>query len=109
MAISLPRTWICTPSKDCSTTRSSSSRWPSRLAMRWLPGTEILTWVLATTPRMRGPDQVSGRGRFALMAEPLGGDLEKRLTEWLREARVDEDAQRRSRERWLRQQAEEDA
>src|SRR6266516_4411263 len=42
--ISLPRTWIST-GKEASTSRSSSSRWPRRPTIRWLPGTRILTWV----------------------------------------------------------------
>jgi len=39
----------------------------------------------------------------------FGGDLAARLERWAAEARVDEAARRRSRERWLRRQAEEDA
>ncbi|HEX6235832.1 MAG TPA: hypothetical protein VFZ68_01490 [Acidimicrobiales bacterium] len=38
-----------------------------------------------------------------------GADLSARLDRWAADARVDEAAQRRSRERWLRQQAEEGA
>src|SRR5262245_6119327 len=39
----------------------------------------------------------------------LGGDLAARLDRWVAEARVDEAARRRSRERWLRRQAEEES
>jgi small nuclear ribonucleoprotein (snRNP)-like protein len=39
----------------------------------------------------------------------LGGDLAARLERWAAEARVDEAARRRSRERWLRRQAEEES
>src|SRR5690606_35255177 len=38
-----------------------------------------------------------------------GAELSARLDRWAADARVDEAAQRRSRERWLRQQAEEGA
>ena len=37
----------------------------------------------------------------------IGGDLAARLERWAAEARVDEAARTRSRERWLRRQAEE--
>ena len=45
MEISLPRTTMWAPLNASSTRRSSSSRWPRRPAIRWLPGTRILTWV----------------------------------------------------------------
>jgi small nuclear ribonucleoprotein (snRNP)-like protein len=39
----------------------------------------------------------------------VGGDLEARLERWAAEARVDEAARLRARERWLRRQAEEES
>jgi hypothetical protein len=45
----------------------------------------------------------------ASLAGVLGGGLTARLDRWAAEARVDEAARRRSRERWLRQQAEEES
>jgi hypothetical protein len=39
----------------------------------------------------------------------IGGDLEGRLERWAAEARVDEAARLRTRERWLRRQAEEES
>src|SRR3954470_17693346 len=41
---------MSTSGKEDSMRRSSSSRSPSNGIMRWLPGTLILTWVLATGP-----------------------------------------------------------
>ena len=38
MAISLPRTWISTPGKAPSTSRNSSSRWPSKPGHQVIPG-----------------------------------------------------------------------
>ena len=45
---SLPRTAMWTSGNAASIRRSSSSRWPRRPAMRWLPGTRIFTGVPAT-------------------------------------------------------------
>jgi len=45
----------------------------------------------------------------AAAAELLGADITSRLERWAAEARVDDAARRRSRERWLQRQASEEA
>ena len=102
MAISLPRTWISTPLNADSTTRSNSSR-PRRSAMRWLPGTEILTWVVATRARVghmaamwRGRTEVRPsvtsrrclRLQIPALVGPTDGGWAARLQRWAAEARV---------------------
>jgi hypothetical protein len=102
--------------------------------MRWLPGTESLTWVRATKERCPGgqveatrsdPEPTAGHyARRVEIERPgddprvplpppgglLGGDgLVRRLEAWVADARADDAAARRSRERWLRQAAEEEA
>jgi hypothetical protein len=103
--------------------------------MRWLPGTEIFTWVLDTTPPgywpgVRSPDRFGARTvRCGPMADRAGdeawetalrrpdalvrGDratsFTARLDRWVAEARVDDAALQRSRERWLQEVAEQEA
>lgn len=104
--------------------------------MRWLPGTEILTWVVAKSPRLGGSLRgaarpVRSRARRGAVAATLapvdrrpprsdelrpvvpvdGGETSRTdgLERWAADARVAEAARARSRERWLRRQAEEDA
>lgn len=51
------------------------------------------------TPRLPGPDA---------LVDLLDDGLTRRLEQWAAEARVEDSARRRTRERWLRQQAEEE-
>ena len=68
--ISLPRTRICT-GNAASIMRSSSSRWPSRPTMRWLPGTRILTEVVGGGLDVRGAAKVrSGVARRSPRSRP---------------------------------------
>jgi hypothetical protein len=46
-------------------------------------------------------------GEPAIVAGLLGGGLAARIDRWAADARVDEAARLRARERWLRDQAEE--
>jgi hypothetical protein len=91
--------------------------------MRWLLGTEILIWVLDTTsPRLvlsapsavgvaydHGVDQdgddLPAAGGKARNEVPFA----QRLDAWVADARIDAAAEQRSRERWLRSAAEQDA
>jgi hypothetical protein len=56
---------------------------------------------------MDGPS-ADHRGEAAIVDGLLGEDLGARINRWAADARVDEAARARARERWLRQQAEEE-
>ena len=89
--------------------------------MRWLLGTEILTWVLDTTPSGYCPAPppppagslyaraVDDRGGEGLIGPADGVGFAARLDRWLADARVDDSAAGRARERWLHAAAEADA
>ncbi len=88
--------------------------------MRWLPGTEILTWVVATRAPGYAHRRLLRRGppgsvtpvlpphRPADLVGPRDGEWAARLERWAAEARVDAAAESRAREQWLRRQAEEE-
>lgn len=96
--------------------------------MRWLPGTEILTCVVATrAPGYAHRHEVRRVARRPCPRAPMAsvapvdppppvglvgpgdGGWVARLERWAAEARVDAAAEARAREHWLRRQAEEEA
>ncbi|MGH9229649.1 MAG: hypothetical protein ACRD07_13165 [Acidimicrobiales bacterium] len=54
------------------------------------------------------PPSADDTGEAGIVAGLLGEGLAARIDRWAADARVDEAARRRARERWLRQQAEEE-
>src|SRR4051812_15873123 len=119
MATSLPRTTTRVPGKAASINRRCSSYCPTRGAMRWFPGTSILSWVDVNDPpgRPEGPSVSPPRPgparvppRFDAVDEEADGDaLVADLTRYLAEQRADAAAASRAREHWLRQAAAEEA